>query len=96
MFRRRAGEVLPASASTMACVAAAVMMAAAAAAPARAQNGSSLWPANSGGLFADNKARRPGDLLTVLVSERTQAVAQASTKASKSESATFGPGPASC
>ena len=80
---------LPA-ALTMAC--AAFLMMAAAAAPARAQNDSSLWPANSGGLFADNKARRPGDLLTVLVSERTQAVAQASTKASKSESATFGPG----
>lgn len=52
----------------------------------------SLWTPASGSLFADNKARRVGDILTVLVSEQTQAVAQATTKAGKSESASLGPG----
>ncbi len=52
----------------------------------------------SASLFADGKARRVGDILTVLVSEQTQAVAQATTKAGKSESASLGrhrvlPGP---
>ena len=40
----------------------------------------SLWTPESGSLFADHKARRAGDILTVLVSEQTQAVAQATTK----------------
>lgn len=52
----------------------------------------SLWTESSSSLFADNKARRVGDVLTIVISEQTRAVAQASTKADKSESATFGPG----
>lgn len=52
----------------------------------------SLWTSASGSLFADNKARQPGDVLTILVSEQTQAVAQATTKAGKSESVSFGSG----
>ena len=52
----------------------------------------SLYAPRADSLFADNKARRAGDILTILVSEQTQAVAQASTRAAKSEDAKFGPG----
>jgi flagellar L-ring protein precursor FlgH len=52
----------------------------------------SLWPQNGGGLVADVKAHGVGDVLTVIVTEQTTAVSQASTKATKSEGSTFGPG----
>ena len=52
----------------------------------------SLWSNQSAGLFSDNKARKPGDILTILIQEQTNATAQASTKAGKSEDSTFGPG----
>jgi len=52
----------------------------------------SLWSSSSGSLFADNKARRAGDILTILIEEQTRSSAQASTKTDKSEDASFGPG----
>lgn len=55
----------------------------------------SLWSEQSGSLFDDFKARRVGDLLTIIVSESTTASARADTAVSKSESAstTAGVGP---
>jgi flagellar L-ring protein precursor FlgH len=42
--------------------------------------GESLWPANGGSLFADNKAFRVGDVVTVIVNENaTTSTAQANT-----------------
>src|SRR5690242_7381467 len=54
----------------------------------------SLWPADgsASALFTDVKARRVGDVLTVLISEQTQAVSQATTKTGKSEDASFSAG----
>lgn len=53
----------------------------------------SLYPVQQApSLFADLKARRVGDVLTVLVSEQTQAVAQATTTTARSENGSFGPG----
>ena len=52
----------------------------------------SLWSSQSVSLFSDNKARKTGDILTILIEEQTRASAQASTKADKSEDSTFGPG----
>ncbi len=55
----------------------------------------SLWSEGAGSLFDDFKARRVGDLLTIIVSESTTASARADTAVSKSESAstTAGVGP---
>jgi len=52
----------------------------------------SLWSSSSGSLFSDNKARKAGDILTILIEEQTRSSAQASTKTDKSEDASFGPG----
>jgi flagellar L-ring protein precursor FlgH len=55
----------------------------------------SLWNDKSGSLFEDFKARRVGDLLTIVVAESTTASARANTAVQKSESAstTAGVGP---
>lgn len=55
----------------------------------------SLWSDQAGSLFEDFKARRVGDLLTIVVSESTVASARADTAVNKSESAstTAGVGP---
>lgn len=55
----------------------------------------SLWNEDSSSLYADFKARKVGDLLTIVVLESIVAAAQAETKTSKSESAstTAGIGP---
>lgn len=57
--------------------------------------GGSLWNEQAGSLFEDFKARRVGDLLTIVVSESTVASARADTAVNKSESAstTAGVGP---
>jgi flagellar L-ring protein precursor FlgH len=47
----------------------------------------SLWSEQSGSLFEDFKARRVGDLLTIVVTESTTASANADTAVKKSESA---------
>lgn len=48
--------------------------------------------ASSVSLFADNKAHRVGDTLTILINETASAASQASTKTSKSENLNYGPG----
>lgn len=49
-------------------------------------------PASSVSLFADNKARHVGDVLTILIQETASAASQASTKSSRDESLNYGPG----
>ncbi|MCC6446102.1 MAG: flagellar basal body L-ring protein FlgH [Armatimonadetes bacterium] len=60
--------------------------------PSRAD---SLWAKGQGkqfgNLFGDNKARREGDTLTVLIQEITVSSAKAETKSGKSESGSLGP-----
>jgi len=51
---------------------------------------SSLWP-GSGSLFADNKARQVGDLVTIIIVERTQATSTAQTQTGQDASVNFGP-----
>ncbi len=60
-----------------------------------AQATGSLWSEKSGSLFEDFKARRVGDLVTIVVAESTTASARANTAVQKSESAstTAGVGP---
>lgn len=55
----------------------------------------SLWDERAGSLYDDFKARRVGDLLTIVVNESTTANARANTSVQKSESAstTAGIGP---
>ena len=43
-------------------------------------------------LFADNKAHRVGDILTIVINENASAASQAATKTSKTESLNYGPG----
>jgi flagellar L-ring protein precursor FlgH len=43
-------------------------------------------------LFADNKARRVGDTLTIIIDETASASSQAATKTSKNENLNYGPG----
>jgi flagellar L-ring protein precursor FlgH len=47
---------------------------------------------NSVSLFADNKARRVGDTLTVVITETGAASSVAATKTSKTENLNYGPG----
>lgn len=49
----------------------------------------SLWGGES--LFTDRKARRPGDLVTLLIVERTEASQSASTRTGKGSSVQLGP-----
>ena len=48
--------------------------------------------ASAASLFADNKASRVGDTLTILIQETASAASQATTKTSKTESLNYGPG----
>ncbi|OUN01060.1 MAG: hypothetical protein BAA04_07635 [Firmicutes bacterium ZCTH02-B6] len=66
---------------------AAVALGAAAAWPAAA---SSLWT-GAGSLYADNKARQVGDLVTIIIVERTQATSTAQTQTGQDTSVNFGP-----
>lgn len=43
-------------------------------------------------LFSDNKARRVGDTLTIVINENASATSQAATKTSKNENLNYGPG----
>ena len=43
-------------------------------------------------LFSDNKARRVGDILTIVINENASTTSQASTKTSKNENLNYGPG----
>ncbi|MCS6831512.1 MAG: flagellar basal body L-ring protein FlgH, partial [bacterium] len=52
----------------------------------------SLWKGNNRSLYADRKAIREGDVLTVLIYESTTASSRADTKTGKSESASTKPG----
>lgn len=57
----------------------------------------SLFPhsgttAASASLFADTKARRVGDTLTILINETASASSKAATSSSKSENLNYGPG----
>jgi flagellar L-ring protein FlgH len=53
-------------------------------------NSGSLWQASSAGLAQDLKARRPGDIITVLISEQASASKQASTGTKRSSSISAG------
>ena len=48
--------------------------------------------AESVSLFSDNKARRVGDILTIVINENASTTSQASTKTSKNENLNYGPG----
>lgn len=50
----------------------------------------SLWQASSGGLVEDFKARRTGDIITVIISEQASASKQASTGTKRSSSVSAG------
>lgn len=52
----------------------------------------SLWDASSGSLFADHKARRVGDLVTLIIVERTEASQAARTTTAKDGEVSIGPG----
>ncbi|MFC4656957.1 MULTISPECIES: flagellar basal body L-ring protein FlgH [Rheinheimera] len=54
-------------------------------------NGSLFAQGLSNGLYSDNKARRPGDIITVVLRENTQATKQAKTEFGKDSSASFDP-----
>jgi len=43
-------------------------------------------------LFSDNKARRVGDTLTIVINENASTTSQANTKTSKNENLNYGPG----
>ncbi|MGM0676977.1 MAG: flagellar basal body L-ring protein FlgH [Pseudomonadota bacterium] len=55
--------------------------------PPEQNNGAIFQPASNQGLFADYKARQVGDVLTVVLAERTQARKSASTSTSKESNA---------
>jgi flagellar L-ring protein FlgH len=54
-------------------------------------NGSLFAQGLSNGLYSDNKARRPGDIITVVLRENTQASKTAKTEFGKDSSASFDP-----
>ncbi|MDR7119191.1 flagellar basal body L-ring protein FlgH [Rheinheimera soli] len=54
-------------------------------------NGSLFAQGLSNGLYSDNKARRPGDIITVVLRENTQATKKAKTEFGKDSSASFDP-----
>jgi len=56
-----------------------------------ANNGSLFAQGLSNGLYSDNKARRPGDIITVVLKENTQATKKAKTEYGKDSSASFDP-----
>jgi flagellar L-ring protein precursor FlgH len=54
-------------------------------------NGSLFAQGLSNGLYSDNKARRPGDIITVVLRENTQATKKAKTEFGKDSSSSFDP-----
>lgn len=54
-------------------------------------NGSLFAQGLTNGLYSDNKARRPGDIITVVLKENTQASKTAKTEFGKDSSASFDP-----
>ncbi|MEW6200737.1 MAG: flagellar basal body L-ring protein FlgH, partial [bacterium] len=52
----------------------------------------SLWDEHNGNLFADIKARYVGDVVTILVNERTDATQRSSTEMSQEEAMESGTG----
>jgi len=54
--------------------------------------GSSLWDESGGSMFADRKARRVGDLVTLIIVERSEASQAARTTTSKDGEVSIGPG----
>lgn len=57
---------------------------------ARQQRTGSLWQQNQGSLFAENKAGRLGDILTVAIYEQASAEKEAGTSTERSSSASMG------
>lgn len=54
--------------------------------------GQSLYPVDKPSMFEDHKAKRPGDLVTVIIVEQAQARQTASTSTGKDSEVTVGPG----
>lgn len=54
--------------------------------------GTSLYPADKPSMFEDKKARRPGDLVTVIIVEQAQARQNANTATGKNSDVSVGPG----
>lgn len=52
----------------------------------------SLWDAGAGSLFADRKARQVGDLVTLIIVERSEASQAARTTTAKDAEVSIGPG----
>ena len=52
----------------------------------------SLYPIDKPSLYEDQKARRPGDLVTVIIVEQAQARQNANTAAGKNSDVSVGPG----
>ncbi|NMB47016.1 MAG: flagellar basal body L-ring protein FlgH [Firmicutes bacterium] len=52
----------------------------------------SLWQDNQSSIFVDTKARQVGDLVTIIIVERTQASQSAETSTGKDASVELGPG----
>lgn len=52
----------------------------------------SLFPMDEPSMFVDNKARNPGDLVTVIIVEQAQAKQNANTNAGKESEVSVGPG----
>ncbi len=59
---------------------------------AQSDNPGSLWSDSARSPFADRKAARPGDILTVLIQETSSATATAATSSSKSDAAKINAG----
>lgn len=53
---------------------------------------SSLWDGGAGSMFADRKARRVGDLVTLIIVERSEASQAARTTTAKDAEISIGPG----
>ncbi len=58
--------------------------------PAVSYASGSIWQASSAGLVEDHKARRRGDIVTILIAEQASATKQASTGTSRKASTTAG------
>lgn len=54
--------------------------------------GTSLYPADKPSMFEDNKAKRAGDLVTVIIVEQAQARQNANTATGKNSDVSVGPG----
>lgn len=54
--------------------------------------GTSLYPADQPSMFEDNKAKSPGDLVTVIIVEQAQARQNANTATGKNSDVSMGPG----